>query len=257
MKVEFLDNDIAFVSAYRYDYGQTLEISGLELEDGFEVHFQNGTENPEIRRGTVDANGVCIVAIPDKTLSLGYDSVKTLAYDATAWVYVKTPDSGTTIKTIVINIIPREKPADIPSVDDYQEIKSYADYVRENAEMVSQAQAVADKLKADAEAGLFNGKDGVNGIDGKDGVNGKDGKDGRDGVDGKNGLDGAKGDKGEKGEQGLQGIQGLKGDKGDKGDQGLQGIQGLKGADGKNGVNGADGKSAYIILNRSRQEHSL
>lgn len=162
MRVEFLSEDRAEVSAYRYDYGQTLEIAGLDLSDGFEVHFQNGTENPEIRQGTVDENNVCTVAVPDITLSLGYDYVL-------AWVYVKTPESGTTVKTIVINILPREKPSDTPSVDDYPQIKKYADYVKENAEKVSEAEAVADKLKADAAAGLFNGKDGEPGKQGDKG----------------------------------------------------------------------------------------
>lgn len=162
MRVEFLSEDRAEVSAYRYDYGQTLEIAGLDLSDGFEVHFQNGTESPEIRQGTVDENGVGIVSVPDVTLSLDYDC-------AMAWVYVKTPASGTTIKTIAINILPREKPSDAPSVDDYPQIKKYADYVKENAEKVSEAEAVADKLKADAAAGLFNGAPGPQGEKGDKG----------------------------------------------------------------------------------------
>lgn len=162
MRVEFLSEDRAEVSAYRYDYGQTLEIAGLDLSDGFEVHFQNGTENPEIRQGTVDENNVCTVAVPDITLSLGYDYVL-------AWVYVKTPESGTTIKTIVINILPREKPSDAPSVDDYPQIKKYADYVKENAEKVSEAEAIGKQLKADSAAGLFNGKPGPQGEKGDKG----------------------------------------------------------------------------------------
>lgn len=162
MRVEFLSEDRAEVSVYRYDYGQVLEIAGLELSNGFEVHFQNGTEHPEIRQGTVDENNVCTVAVPDITLSLGYDY-------ALAWVYVKTPESGTTVKTIVINILPREKPSDAPAVDDYPQIKKYADYVKENAEKVSEAEAVADKLKADAAAGLFNGAPGPQGEKGDKG----------------------------------------------------------------------------------------
>lgn len=174
MRVEFISEDRAEVSAYRYDYGQTLEIAGLKLSDGFEVHFQNGTGNPEIRQGTVDENNVCTVAVPDITLSLGYDY-------ALAWVYVKTPDSGTTVKTIAINILPREKPSDAPPVDDYPQIKKYADYVKENAEKVSEAEAVADKLKADAAAGLFNGKDGAPGPQGEKGDPGEQGVPGKDG----------------------------------------------------------------------------
>lgn len=166
MRADFLENDSAYVSAYRYDYGQVLEIVGLDLSDGFEVHFQNGTENPEIRQGTVDENNVCTVAVPDITLSLSYDYVL-------AWVYVKTPESGTTVKTIVINILPREKPSDAPSVDDYPQIKKYADYVKENAEKVSETEAIGKQLKADAAAGLFNGKPGPQGEKGDKGEPGK------------------------------------------------------------------------------------
>lgn len=162
MRVEFLSEDRAEVSVYRYDYGQVLEIAGLELSNGFEVHFQNGTEHPEIRQGTVDENNVCTVAVPDITLSLGYDY-------AFAWVYVKTPESGTTVKTIVINILPREKPSDAPAVDDYPQIKKYADYVKENAEKVSENEAIGKQLKADAAAGLFNGKPGPQGEKGDKG----------------------------------------------------------------------------------------
>lgn len=154
MRAEFLEHDTADISAYQYDYGQKLEITGLELANGFEVHFQNGTGNPETRQGIVK-NDVGIVAVPDITLSLPYDTK--------AWIYVKTPESGTTVKTVRINMIPREKPSDSPSVDDYPQIKAYADFVKENAERVAEAEAVADQLKADAAAGLFDGKQGPQG----------------------------------------------------------------------------------------------
>lgn len=67
------------------------------------------------------------------------------------------------------------------------------------------ARQMAESVRNDADAGLFNGKKGEkgdkgdkgekgdkgdNGIDGKDGINGKDGADGKDGIDGKDGADG-------------------------------------------------------------------
>jgi len=173
MRANFFESDTADISAYQYDYGQKLEIEGLELENGFEVHFQNGTGSPEIRQGTVE-NNMGIVAVPDITLSLESDVV-------TAWVYVKTADSGTTVKTINIELKHREKPSDSPCIADYPQIKAYADYVKENAEKVAEAQAVADKLKADAAAGLFNGADGKDGAEGPQGIQGPPGKDGADG----------------------------------------------------------------------------
>ena len=76
------------------------------------------------------------------------------------------------------------------------------------------AVSVADALRTDADAGLFNGRDG------KDGTNGKDGKDGQNGAPGEAGPQGPKGDPGETGPQGLKGETGETGPQGPKGDPG-------------------------------------
>lgn len=64
------------------------------------------------------------------------------------------------------------------------------------------AVSAADALRTDADAGLFNGRDG------KDGTNGKDGKDGQNGDPGETGPQGPKGDTGETGPQGPKGDPG-------------------------------------------------
>ena len=76
------------------------------------------------------------------------------------------------------------------------------------------AVSVADALRTDADAGLFNGRDG------KDGTNGKDGKDGQNGAPGEAGPQGPKGDPGETGPQGPKGDTGETGPQGPKGDPG-------------------------------------
>lgn len=76
------------------------------------------------------------------------------------------------------------------------------------------AVSVADALRTDADAGLFNGRDG------KDGTNGKDGKDGQNGAPGEAGPQGSKGDPGETGPQGPKGDPGETGPQGPKGDPG-------------------------------------
>lgn len=76
------------------------------------------------------------------------------------------------------------------------------------------AVSVADALRTDADAGLFNGRDG------KDGTNGKDGKDGQNGAPGETGPQGPKGDPGETGSQGPKGDPGETGPQGPKGDPG-------------------------------------
>lgn len=97
------------------------------------------------------------------------------------------------------------------------------------------AVSVADALRTDADAGLFNGRDG------KDGTNGKDGKDGQNGAPGEAGPQGPKGDPGETGPQGPKGDPGETGPQGPKGDPGETGPQGPKGDPGETGPQGPKG----------------
>ena len=97
------------------------------------------------------------------------------------------------------------------------------------------AVSAADALRTDADAGLFNGRDG------KDGTNGKDGKDGQNGAPGEAGPQGPKGDPGETGPQGPKGDPGETGPQGPKGDPGEAGPQGPKGDPGETGPQGPKG----------------
>ena len=97
------------------------------------------------------------------------------------------------------------------------------------------AVSVADALRTDADAGLFNGRDG------KDGTNGKDGKDGQNGAPGETGPQGPKGDPGETGPQGPKGDTGETGPQGPKGDTGETDPQGPKGETGEIGPQGPKG----------------
>lgn len=97
------------------------------------------------------------------------------------------------------------------------------------------AVSVADALRTDADAGLFNGRDG------KDGTNGKDGKDGQNGAPGETGPQGPKGDPGETGPQGPKGDPGETGPQGPKGNPGETGPQGPKGDTGETGPQGPKG----------------
>lgn len=106
------------------------------------------------------------------------------------------------------------------------------------------AVSVADALRTDADAGLFNGRDG------KDGTNGKDGKDGQNGAPGEAGPQGPKGDPGETGPQGPKGENGetgLQGPKGDPGETGPQGPKGDPGETGPQGPKGDPGEAAITL----------
>ena len=104
------------------------------------------------------------------------------------------------------------------------------------------AVSMADALRTDADAGLFNGRDG------KDGTNGKDGKDGQNGAPGEAGPQGPKGDTGETGPQGPKGDTGETGPQGPKGDTGKTGSQGPKGDIGETGPQGPKGENGETGL---------
>ena len=104
------------------------------------------------------------------------------------------------------------------------------------------AVSVADALRTDADAGLFNGRDG------KDGTNGKDGKDGQNGAPGETGPQGPKGDPGETGPQGSKGDPGETGPQGPKGDPGETGPQGPKGDPGETGPQGPKGNPGEAAI---------
>lgn len=104
------------------------------------------------------------------------------------------------------------------------------------------AVSAADALRTDADAGLFNGRDG------KDGTNGKDGKDGQNGAPGETGPQGPKGDTGETGPQGPKGDPGETGPQGPKGDTGETGPQGPKGDPGETGPQGPKGNPGEAAI---------
>ena len=208
LKVDFKNNCTACVSAYQYDYGQTLQIFGLTLPENFEVHFSNGSGQALVINGSLKTDGegtYGLVSIPDECLQQQVETFK-------AWIYVETPESGTTIKTIVFHLIQRQIPSDVPTIGEITQIKDYAEYVKENAEKVSQAeeaatsartaateatkaaedaQQTAEEIKEQAESGAFNGKDGSPGPAGPQGETGPQGEPGPAGANGAPGKDGA------------------------------------------------------------------
>ncbi len=151
--------DTAFLCGlFRYDYGQQLIIEGLELPDDFEVHFQTQGDTAPVIKGCKSGNEYS-VSIPDEILQQAVDETK-------AWIYLDNKTSGKTIKTIVMHLNDRDKPSDYPLQEDVATVKGYAEYVKENAERVSQAQVagdrantIADELIRAKENGEFNGKD--------------------------------------------------------------------------------------------------
>lgn len=142
MRISLKNKDSESVSGfYKYDFGQVLEIEGLELPEQFEVHFQNGTGTPVTVNGTYNSkSGIATVPIPDECFQQ-----EALVFDA--WLWVENEQSGKTLKTITFYLIDRERPEGVPPISSVNEIKSYADFVRENAEKVAEAEQAANDVE--------------------------------------------------------------------------------------------------------------
>ena len=142
MRISLKNKNSESVSGfYKYDHGQKLEIEGLELSEQFEVHFQNGTGVPVTVKGTFESkSGIATVSIPDECFQQ-----EALVFDA--WLWVENENSGKTLKTITFYLIDRERPEGVPPISSVNEIKGYADFVRENAEKVAEAEQAANDVE--------------------------------------------------------------------------------------------------------------
>ena len=67
------------------------------------------------------------------------------------WLYVSDDDSGTTVKTLIFHLNKRLIPSDVPPPESIPEIKKYAEYVKENAQKVAEAEKIGQDLLEKAE----------------------------------------------------------------------------------------------------------
>ncbi|WP_347994692.1 hypothetical protein [uncultured Eubacterium sp.] len=136
-EVEFGNSTITQIEQlYQYDKGQILKITD-KVEDGTEVQFSNGNSETTINKAINDSQ----VEIPDILLQ---ENKKILAY-----LKIIKSDSETTIKTVIIPVKARTKPADY--IEPKQE-KPFRKYVEEKLnraeELVEEAN---DKVKVNEE----------------------------------------------------------------------------------------------------------
>lgn len=96
------DEEIELNGLWMYDYGQKLQIEGLDLPDVFEVHFVwKGLDNAKIVTGsTID--GVSTVDIPNEALTQK-STIK-------AYIYMSTSDEGETVNTVIMYLDRRIAP---------------------------------------------------------------------------------------------------------------------------------------------------
>ena len=190
---------------WQWDTGRTLDVDA----DCSQVHFSNKVFGRSIDVDVVHGTAI----IPDVLLQTDKD--------LNVWAFVGTAENGYTKISKTFNVNRRNKTAD---------------YVFTPVEQttIDEIAAIAQSVRDDADAGLFDGKPGE---DGRDGVDGKDGAPGKDGTSATHSWNGTV--------LTITSASGtsssdLKGDKGDKGNTGPAGKDGTPGADVKTPEYGVD-----------------
>lgn len=223
---------------WQWDTGRTLAVDA----DCSQVHFSNKVFGRSI---DVDvAGGVAI--IPDILLQTDKD--------LNVWAFVGPAENGYTKISKTFKVNRRNKPAD---------------YVFTPVEQTTIAEiaAIAQSVRDDADAGLFDGAQGPagqigpvgpQGPKGDAGPKGETGATGAAGANGKDGITPTIGDNGNwylgdtdtgkpsRGETGQQGPKGDTGETGPQGPQGEQGPQGIQGPPGEIGPQGPAGPALAV-----------
>lgn len=91
-------NVIRVFGLWQYDYGQLVELAGVEIPDGTNIHFAQGGKTIE---GTIRSNQV---AIPDYFLQF--------PENINAYVYVETGSTGETTVQLILDMRKRDRPPD-------------------------------------------------------------------------------------------------------------------------------------------------
>lgn len=113
------ENELAVTnSLYQYDYGQTLQITGLELPNNVEIHFSldsKAGESVTVIGSTVD--NITTVDIPNDLLR---NETATKDYVIYVFIYVADENEGKTVKKIALHVKARPMPTDLEDLDDDQ-----------------------------------------------------------------------------------------------------------------------------------------
>lgn len=129
---------------WQYDYGQRLQIKGLDLPETFEVHFAwKDSEKAKVVIGST-VNGISTVDIPNVAL----EQRRTI----TAYIYLSDTTEGETVNTIVLSVNKRKAPENFETPEDvdlfHHTLAATAEYQRQAKESEKQAAV----RSADAEA---------------------------------------------------------------------------------------------------------
>ena len=138
------------IEATQYDAGQVLVFDGIDIPDGSEAHFSN----QKINEKTVINNNQC--DIPDNILQIGGKGMLS--------VYVINEDSSRTVYDFLILI---KKRAELPEGIAPEHQQSFEEKVmgifNNTKSLAESAKKEAQSVREDADAGLFDGRDGADG----------------------------------------------------------------------------------------------
>ena len=160
IRADFENNghSISVPGLTQWDYGQVLEIYGLQYAIRVEVHYA-------IRRQREDAiidvpnvrEGVIYSRIPDKLLESGEELC--------AYVYIADKDSGETVRTIVLPVKRRPKPGDYDAPAEKNLLRQLMEQVKGKADsmtldesgrylqLTSNGKLVGDRIRLNVAAG--------------------------------------------------------------------------------------------------------
>lgn len=116
--VEFTSGTTAktITGLFQWNFGQILQIKGLDLPSAVEVHFALRRSGEAIRRIGVTKDGVTEVEIPDVL----FKTMMTSDYDIYAYVYVSDEEYGSTTHEIILKVKSRPMPDDVS--DNFEKI---------------------------------------------------------------------------------------------------------------------------------------
>lgn len=256
LSVSLAGRDTASVSLWQWDYGQTLEVTGLTLPGVVVVHFGYSTGDAIAMTGEYK-NGVLSVPIPDMYLME--------ARSFFAYIYLTGTGTGATYKTVKITPAPRAMPINLVPMSYVSTFDGLVNRFNALNSTAALSAALAQTYAANAKVNAENSPKIESGtwwvyVDGEyvdtgispTGATGAPGADGADGADGEDGV-------------GIASIVRTSGDgspgttdtytitltdlstetftvyNGADGAPGQDGAPGPPGADGQNGAPGADG----------------
>ena len=138
------NEEIELEELWQYDYGQKLQINGLNLPDIFEVHFfWKELEKAKIVTGYT-SKGISYVDIPNE----GLKQKRAI----TAYIYLSTPEEGKTVNTVTMYVSRRPAPEnlEIPDKVDlfHYTLTATAEYQRQVAEAQKRSADSAEESEA-------------------------------------------------------------------------------------------------------------